>query len=796
MAIDKAIAVGVEVPPKPKGEAPEEIVDISILDDGGVEVTVGKEDEDPFAGNFGENLAETIEEDELSAISEELVGLFSADDDSRKEWKRTFEDGLDLLGLKIEDRTEPWDGACGVYHPLLSEAVVRFQSEAITETFPAAGPVKAKILGKSTKEKEKIAARVRDDLNYRLTDEMTEYRPEHERMLWNLALAGSAFKKVYYDPALGRQCAVFIPAEDFVVSYGTSDISTCSRATHVMRKSEYEIKFLQVYGFYRDIDLGEPGFLRTDIQRKKDETTGVDVTEDNRYELLEMHVEYDLGEDENQIALPYVVTIDRSSLQILSIYRNWEQDDKLRRKRNHFVCYTYIPGFGFYGFGLIHLLGGHAKSGTSLLRQLVDAGTLNNLPGGLKSRGLRIKGDYSPITPGEFRDVDVPGGKILDNIAFLPYKEPSQTLLALFQNIVDQGRSMAAISDFKSVDLNSEAPVGTTLAILERMLKVMSAVQARMHNSMKMEFRLLKDIISDHTPETYEYEVEGDVPVKQQDYREVEILPVSDPNASTLSMRVVQYQAALQLAAQAPQLYDLPRLHQDMLQTLGIKDATKLVPTEDDMTPKDPISENMAMLTGKPVKAFLYQDHTAHIQTHMSAAQNPQIIELIQQSPMAKTVQGSLAAHIADHMAMQYRAEVEKQMGVPLPAPDEALPEDVEVQLSQLMAQASQQVQEQSTANQAQQQAEPRAQDPLIQMQQQELQIKQAEVQRKASKDMMDAVLKNEEIEAEKQIEGAKLGVELSKQEKDLTAKQKAEGVKIGLQVAKELTETDEKGRV
>ena len=796
MAIDKAIAVGVEVPLKPKGKAPEEIVDISILDDGGVEVTVGKEDEDQFAGDFGENLAETIEEDELSTLSEELVGLFSADDDSRKEWKRTFEDGLDLLGLKIEDRTEPWDGACGVYHPLLSEAVVRFQSEAITETFPAAGPVKAKILGKSTKEKEKIAARVRDDLNYRLTDEMTEYRPEHERMLWNLALAGSAFKKVYYDPALGRQCAVFIPAEDFVVSYGTSDISTCSRATHVMRKSENEIKFLQVNGFYRDIDLGEPGFLRTDIQRKKDETTGVDVTEDNRYELLEMHVEYDLGEDENQIALPYVVTIDRSSLQILSIYRNWEQDDKLRRKRNHFVCYTYIPGFGFYGFGLIHLLGGHAKSGTSLLRQLVDAGTLNNLPGGLKSRGLRIKGDDSPITPGEFRDVDVPGGKILDNIAFLPYKEPSQTLLALFQNIVDQGRSMAAVSDFKSVDLNSEAPVGTTLAILERMLKVMSAVQARMHNSMKMEFRLLKDIISDHTPETYEYEVEGDVPVKQQDYKEVEILPVSDPNASTLSMRVVQYQAALQLAAQAPQLYDLPRLHQDMLQTLGIKDATKLVPTEDDMTPKDPVSENMAMLTGKPVKAFLYQDHTAHIQTHMSAAQNPQIIELIQQSPMAKTVQGSLAAHIADHMAMQYRAEVEKQMGVPLPAPDEALPEDVEVQLSQLMAQASQQVQEQSTANQAQQQAEQRAQDPLIQMQQQELQIKQAEVQRKTSKDMMDAVLKNEEIEAEKQIEGAKLGVELSKQEKDLTAKQKAEGVKIGLQVAKELTETDKKGRV
>jgi len=785
MAIDKAIAVGIEVPPKPEGEAPEEVLDISIMDDGGVEIEVGgdgeKEDE------FNENLAEDMDEDVLGSIAEDIISLFNADDDSRKDWKKTYEDGLDLLGLNIEDRTEPWDGACGVFHPLLSEAVVRFQAEAITETFPAAGPVKVNVVGAPSKEKEKDAEKVRDDMNHRLVDEMTEYRPEHERMLWNLALAGSAFKKVYYDPVMRRQCAVFIPAEDLVVAYGASDITTCSRVTHIMRRSENDVKIMQVNGFYRNVDLGEPGFLRTDIQRKKDDTEGVDLTEDSRYELLEMHVEYDLGEDDNQIALPYVITMDRSSATILSIYRNWEEDDDSRKKRNHFVHYTYVPGFGFYGFGLIHLLGGHAKSGTSLLRQLVDAGTLNNLPGGLKSRGLRIKGDDTPITPGEFRDVDVPGGKILDNIAFLPYKEPSQTLLALFQNIIDQGRSMAAVSDFKSVDLNSEAPVGTTLAILERMLKVMSAVQARMHSTMKMEFRLLKRVISQY--------VLADDPEEQKAYDEVEIIPVSDPNASTMSMRVVQYQAAIQLAGQAPQLYDLPLLHQQMLQTLGIKDAAKLVPTEDDMTPKDPVSENMAMLTGKPVKAFLYQDHAAHIQTHMTAAQNPQIAQLVGQSPMANAVQGALAAHIAEHVSMQYRAEVEKQMGIELPPPDQPLPEDVETKLSQLMAQASQQVQQQSMAEQAQQQAEQQAKDPLVQMQQQELQIKQAEVQRKASKDMMDAILKNEQIETEKQIEGAKLGVELSKQEKDLTAKQKAEGLKIGLEVAKELTEPDEKGR-
>ena len=789
MAIDKAIGIQItKATPVEEVEVEEEQddrgIEVEMNEDGSVEVTVDKVVDPSFEGEHGKNLADDMDMDQLNQISDDLVGMFEADNESLSEWKQTYEDGLELLGLNIEERTEPWDGACGVFHPLLSEAVVRFQSEAITETFPAAGPVKTTIVGKQTKDKEKAATRVRDDMNYRLTEQMTEYRPEHERMLWNLAIAGSAFKKVYFDPALGRQTAQFIPAEDLIVAYGSSDITTASRVTHIMRKTENEVKFLQVNGFYSSIDLGDPGFVRTSIQKKKDEVEGVDISEDDRYELLEMHVEYDLGEDPNQIALPYVITIERNSMQILSIYRNWKENDDLKRKRNHFVHYTYIPGFGFYGFGLIHLLGGHAKSSTSLLRQLVDAGTLNNLPGGLKTRGLRIKGDDTPIMPGEFRDVDVPGGKILDNITFLPYKEPSQTLLALFQNVVDQGRSMAAISDFKSVDLNSEAPVGTTLAILERMLKVMSAVQARMHNTMKMEFKLLKNIIADHTSEEYEYDADDEA-IKREDYNEVEVIPVSDPNASTMSMRVVQYQAALQLAQQAPQLYDLPLLHQQMLQTLGIKDAQKLVPTAEDMTPKDPVSENMALMTGKPVKAFLYQDHEAHIQTHMSAMQNPQIQQLIGQNPMARAIQGALMSHISEHVAMQYRAEVEKQMGVPLSKPDEKMPEDVEKEVSKLMAQASIQVQQQSTAKMAQQQAQQEAQDPIVQMQQQELALKQAELQQKTQKDFVDAALKNEKIEADKAIAGAKLGVELAKQDKELTEKQKLEGVKLGLDIAR-----------
>jgi len=781
MAIDKAVQIGVaaeagkDIELEVKDDKnPEEDVAIEINDDGTVDINLGGEGIDsPFEGEFDQNLAEVVDTDTQEQMVDDLVGLYEADDESRSDWKKTYEDGLELLGLKIEERTEPWDGACGVFHPLLSEAVVRFQSEAITETFPAAGPVKTNILGTNDRETEKAAEAVRDDMNYRLTEQMTEYRPEHERMLWNLAISGSAFKKVYFDPALGRQTAQFIPAEDLVVAYGSSDITTASRVTHIMRKSENEVKFLQVNGFYAPVDLGDPGFIRTSIQKKKDEVEGVDVSEDDRYELLEMHVEYDLGEDPDQIALPYVVTIERNSMQILSIYRNWNQEDKLKRKRNHFVHYTYIPGFGFYGFGLIHLLGGHAKSSTSLLRQLVDAGTLNNLPGGLKTRGLRIKGDDTPIMPGEFRDVDVPGGKILDNITFLPYKEPSQTLLALFQNVVDQGRSMAAISDFKSVDLNSEAPVGTTLAILERMLKVMSAVQARMHNTMKMEFKLLKDIIEDNT--------ENPVLVKQ--YSDIEVIPVSDPNASTMSMRVVQYQAAIQLAQQAPQLYDLPKLHQQMLQTLGIKDAAKLVPTPEDMTPKDPVSENMAIMTSKPVKAFLYQDHKAHIETHMTALQNPQIQQLIGQNPMARAIQGALMAHIAEHVSMQYRGEVEKQMGVELPPPNQPMPEEMETKLSQLMARASQQVLQESAAQQQQAQAQQAAQDPLIQMKQAELALKQAEQQRKEQKDFVDAALKNEKIEADKAIAGAKLGVELAKEERNT----ELEGIKLGSEIVKNM---------
>ncbi len=734
--------------------------------------------------DFNANLAEGMDERELKDMAMELIEEYKKDKTSRKEWEDAYIKGLDLLGTKYQEVTKPFKGASGVTHPLLAESVTQFQAQAYKELVPSDGPVRTQVIGLQTPATEQQADRVKDYMNYLLMEEMEDYTTDMDQMLFYLPLSGSTFKKIYYDAMLDRPVSKFIPAEDLVVAYGSSDITTASRVTHIMRKTENEVKFLQVNGFYSSIDLGDPGFVRTSIQKKKDEVEGVDISEDDRYELLEMHVEYDLGEDPNQIALPYVITIERNSMQILSIYRNWKENDDLKRKRNHFVHYTYIPGFGFYGFGLIHLLGGHAKSGTSLLRQLVDAGTLNNLPGGLKTRGLRIKGDDTPIMPGEFRDVDVPGGKILDNITFLPYKEPSQTLLALFQNIVDQGRSMAAISDFKSVDLNSEAPVGTTLAILERMLKVMSAVQARMHNTMKMEFKLLKNIIADHTSEEYEYDADDEA-IKREDYNEVEVIPVSDPNASTMSMRVVQYQAALQLAQQAPQLYDLPLLHQQMLQTLGIKDAQKLVPTAEDMTPKDPVSENMALMTGKPVKAFLYQDHEAHIQTHMSAMQNPQIQQLIGQNPMARAIQGALMSHISEHVAMQYRAEVEKQMGVPLSKPDEKMPEDVEKEVSKLMAQASIQVQQQSTAKMAQQQAQQAAQDPIVQMQQQELALKQAELQQKTQKDFVDAALKNEKIEADKAIAGAKLGVELAKQDKELTEKQKLEGVKLGLDIAR-----------
>jgi hypothetical protein len=764
MAIEKALyqlPQGIEALAAEEPEIEIEIEDpesVTIGVDGlEIEIEPTKEtDED-----FDANLAEYMSEGELTSLAGELIGDFDSDIGSRKDWIQTYVDGLELLGLKIEERTEPWEGACGVYHPILSEALVKFQSETMMSTFPAAGPVKTQIIGKETTEKKEAAERVKDDMNYQLTDVMQEYRPEHERMLWGLGLAGNAFKKIYIDPALDRQVAMFVPAEDIVVPYGASSLETAERITHVMRKTENDLKRLQHAGFYRDIDLGEPDNVLDEVEKKIAEKLGFRATTDDRYKILEMHVELDLtgyehkdkDGEETGIALPYVVTIEKGSNTILAIRRNWESDDETHQKRQHFVHYGYIPGFGFYCFGLIHLIGAFAKSGTSMLRQLVDAGTLSNLPGGFKTRGLRIKGDDTPIAPGEFRDVDVPSGTMRDNILPLPYKEPSIVLAQLLDKVIQEGRAFASVSDMKVSDMSANAPVGTTLAILERTLKVMSAVQARIHYSMKREFKLLKKIIAEYTPEEYNYvPVEGSPRAKRSDYDNVEVIPVSDPNAATMAQKIVQYQAVLQLAQQAPQLYNMPLLHRQMLDVLGIKNAAKLVPMEDDEKPTDPVTENMNVLRGKPVKAFMYQDHQAHIQVHTTAMQNPKIQQVLGMNPqIAQVMQAAMTAHINEHVGMEYRKQIEATLGVSIPVIDEedeeqVLPKSVEVELSRLMAQASTkllgQAQQEAQAQQAQQQA----QDPLIQMQMQELQIKQAEQQRKATKDQVDAMLKAQQI--------------------------------------------------
>ena len=764
MAIEKALyqlPQGIEALAAEESEIEIEIEDpesVKIGVDGlEIEIEPAKEtDED-----FDANLAEYMSEGELASLAGELIGDFDSDIGSRKDWIQTYVDGLELLGLKIEERTEPWEGACGVYHPILSEALVKFQSETMMSTFPAAGPVKTQIIGKETTEKKEAAERVKDDMNYQLTDVMQEYRPEHERMLWGLGLAGNAFKKIYIDPALDRQVAMFVPAEDIVVPYGASSLETAERITHVMRKTENDLKRLQHAGFYRDVDLGEPNNVLDEVEKKIAEKLGFRATSDDRYKILEMHVELDLigyehkdkDGEETGIALPYVVTIEKGSNTILAIRRNWESDDETHQKRQHFVHYGYIPGFGFYCFGLIHLIGAFAKSGTSMLRQLVDAGTLSNLPGGFKTRGLRIKGDDTPIAPGEFRDVDVPSGTMRDNILPLPYKEPSIVLAQLLDKVIQEGRAFASVSDMKVSDMSANAPVGTTLAILERTLKVMSAVQARIHYSMKREFKLLKKIIAEYTPEEYSYvPVEGSPRAKRSDYDNVEVIPVSDPNAATMAQKIVQYQAVLQLAQQAPQLYNMPLLHRQMLDVLGIKNAAKLVPMEDDEKPTDPVTENMNVLRGKPVKAFMYQDHQAHIQVHTTAMQNPKIQQVLGMNPqIAQVMQAAMTAHINEHVGMEYRKQIEATLGVSIPVIDEedeerVLPKSVEVELSRLMAQASTkllgQAQQEAQAQMAQQQA----QDPLIQMQMQELQIKQAEQQRKTTKDQVDAMLKAQQI--------------------------------------------------
>jgi hypothetical protein len=809
MAIDKSLnqaplgledLVGMEPDIEIEIEDPESVE----IRAGGIEIEIGKGGGTGIK-DFTTNLADHLDEGVLDTLADELIDDFTQDKDSRKEWEKTYRDGLKLLGLKIEERTEPWPGSCGVFHPLLSEAVVRFQADAIMETFPAKGPVKTQIIGKLTKEKEQAAIRVRDDMNYQLTVKMPEYRAEHERMLWSLALAGSAFKKVYFDPNLGRQVSVFVPAEDFVISYGATDLQTCGRYTHVMRKSQNDVKKLQVARFYREADLPEPSEIPDEFSDIRDEQDEATLVQDDRYLLLEMHVdliiEDDPLKDKDGIALPYVVTIERGSSTILSVRRNWNPDDDLRQKRLHFIHYTYIPGFGFYGFGLIHLIGGHAKSSTSLLRQLVDAGTLSNLPGGLKTRGLRIKGDDTPIQPGEFRDVDIASGKIAENIAFLPYKEPSQTLLALMDNIVAQGRSLAAVAELKIDDVSKDTPVGTTLALLERSLKVMSAVQARLHAAMRSEFQLLAAIIAEFVPDTYEYEPKGEgvdpfERPSREDYDIVEIIPVSDPNASTFSQRVIQYQAALQLAQSAPQLYDMGQLHRQMLEVIGMRDIQKILPLAEDMKAVDPVSENMNILNMKPVKAFLYQDHAAHIQTHMNLMQDPQLQQVMGQNPQAQVMMAAAQAHIAEHMAFAYRQRIEQVLGAPLPPPDTPLPEDMEVEMSRIAAQASSVVLGQSQQEIAAQQAQQAQNDPVVQMQQQELQIKQAEQQRKQQKDILDAAAKadqlaveRERIQVQAQTDGARIGLEAAKAKNQQQVEETKQGIELGLKMGEVMSQ-------
>ena len=738
------------VPEAPDLEIEIENPDSVTIDTDGVEITLVPGDDD-LGDDFEANLADILDEAILEEVSGGLLGDYDNDINSRKDWEETYADGLKLLGLKYEERTEPWSGACGVFSPILTEAVVRFQSEAITELFPAAGPVKAKIIGKQTREKEEAAARVQDDMNYQLTEVMVEYRPEHEKLLWNLPIAGSAFKKVYYDPNLDRQVSTFIPAEDIILPYGTSELSSCPRVTHRMRKTKNEILRLQNAGFYRDIDIGEPNKNIDEIQKRKDEETGFAATHDDRFLLLEIHVELSIPGDEHKdkdgnptaIERPYVVTVIKDTGAVLSIRRNWLEGDLTHQARQHFVHYQYIPGFGAYGFGLIHLIGGAAKSATSLTRQLVDAGTLSNLPGGLKARGLRIKGDDTPIAPGEFRDVDVPSGTVRDNIMPLPYKEPSQTLLTLLGSIVDEARRFAATADLKVSDMSAQAPVGTMLALLERQLKIMSAVQARMHYAMKQELKLLKAIIADFAPESYDYEPDTAVPrARQSDYSLVEVIPVSDPNAATMSQRVVQYQAALQLAQGAPQIYNLPQLHRQMLEVLGIKNADKLVALPEDQKPQDPITENMNVLRGKPVKAFAYQDHEAHMAAHQSFMQDPKIAMAIGQNPMAQQMMAALMAHIAEHAGFAYRAQVEKALGVPLPALDETetapIHPDDEKAIAPLLAAAAQRTMTMNQAMAAQQAAQQASQNPELQIAQAELQLKERDSQRKAENDAMD----------------------------------------------------------
>jgi hypothetical protein len=813
MAIDKSLSqapMGLGAIPMME-EGPE--IEIEIEDPESVEIGIDGmpilriEEEEPSDKDFDANLAEYMGEDQLQTLASDLTGDFDEDISSRKDWMQTYVDGLQLLGMTIEERAEPWEGACGVYHPLLSETLVRFQAETIMETFPAMGPVKTVIIGKETPEKKDAAERVGDDMNYQLTEKMPEFRPEHERMLWGLGLSGNAFKKVYYDPSLGRQVSMFVPAEDLVVPYGASNLESSPRVTHVMRKTPNEVKKLQHAGFYRDIELPEPVDAFDEVEKKIAEKMGFRASVDDRYKLLEMQVDLDLPgyedvDDEGKptgIALPYIVTIEKANGTILAIRRNWRPEDEHKKKRSHFVHYGYIPGFGFYCFGLIHLIGAFAKSGTSILRQLVDAGSLSNLPGGFKARGMRVKGDDTPIAPGEWRDVDVPAGTMRDNFLPLPYKEPSMVLAGLMDKIIEEGRRFASAADLQISDMSAQAPVGTTLAILERTLKVMSAVQARIHYSFKEELRLLRDIIRDYTPDTYTYQPDvGSPRAKKSDYDNVDVIPVSDPNAATMAQKITQYQAVLQLAQQAPQIYNLPQLHRQMLDVLGIKNAQKLVKLPEDQKPEDPITENTNVLMMKPVKAFYYQDHKAHIQVHMSAMQDPKIMQLVGQNPQAQAMQAAMMAHINEHIAFEYRKQMEAQMGIDLPFhpndedEDKVMPEELEVRVSQMAAQAAQQLLQRNVSEVQAQQAAQQAQDPIIQLQQQELAIKDREVAIKEKKLMTDAAAKADQIRIEEdrirsqeKIAAMNATIKVNEDAKNRLAKEAEIGAKLGIDLAK-----------
>jgi hypothetical protein len=797
MAIDKALyaaPVGVAaLPAQPDIEIEIEDPKAVTINADGLEVRIEPEKE--ANEDFNANLAETMDERVLQMLASELQREITNDLSARKDWEKMYTQGIELMGFKIEDRTEPWPGACGVFHPMIAEAVVRFQSETIMETFPAAGPTKTQIIGKQTKEKEEAANRVKDDMNYQLVEKMPEFRPEHERMLFSLPGAGSAFKKVYYDPAKERQVSLFVPAEDVLLPYGYSDMHTVERITHRMRKTRNEVEVLQESGFWRDVDLPDPPKPAvSDIQKRKDKETGLDASYDNRYVIYEAHalLKIDGVDEDEPLALPYIVTMVEGLNIVLGVRRNWHESDPLKQKRNHFVHYQYIPGFGAYGFGLFHLIGGYAKNATSIMRQLVDAGTLSNLPGGLKSRGLRIKGDDTPIAPGEFRDVDIGSGAIRDNILPLPYKEPSQVLAQLLDKIIDEGRRFGSVADLKISDMSNQAPVGSTLAILERTLKVMSAVQARVHYAFKQELQLIAGIIKDYTPDDYDYDVEADLGrrAKRGDYDHVEIIPVSDPNAATMSQRVVQYQAAVQLSATAPQIYDLPLLHRQMLEVLGVKNAAKLVPSQEDLKPVDPVQENQNALKGRPLKAFAYQNHEAHIAVHRAAMQDPVIQQIVGQNPQAQMIMQAMMAHISEHVGYAYRNRMAQAMGIEIPTleENEGYSPDVELMLSQRMAQAAPQVLAQSQVMVAQQQAQQNAQDPLIQIEMQDLAIKKAEVDRKAKKDMMDAAARADEIrlkEEKLELESVKLGANISRDTAQSRNADEKEGFRLGMDMAR-----------